>query len=109
MGITGLLPVLRSITERIHISTYANQRVAVDAYCWLHRGAHYCAADLYHQRPTVAYVEYCMSWVRMLKSFAVTPVIVFDGGPLPMKMGKEAERLKYGLFCPLLLIIAMIG
>lgn len=32
MGIPGLLRLLRSIEENVHVSAYANQRVAIDAY-----------------------------------------------------------------------------
>jgi hypothetical protein len=52
MGITGLLPLLRSITKRVHIESLAGQAVAVDAYSWLHKGVYLCAHDLFHQRPT---------------------------------------------------------
>lgn len=52
MGISGLLPLLRSITRRVHIETLAGQAVAVDAYSWLHKGVFMCANDLFHSRPT---------------------------------------------------------
>lgn len=34
MGIQGLLGVLKSITDRVHIREYEGLRVAVDALCW---------------------------------------------------------------------------
>lgn len=34
-----------------------------------------------------------MKRVAMLKHFGVTPVMVFDGAPLPSKLAKEHERL----------------
>ena len=46
MGIQGLLQLLRPITDNTHIKTYAGKTVAVDAYCWLHRGAYQCAREL---------------------------------------------------------------
>jgi exonuclease-1 len=55
MGITGLLPLLKNITRNVHISQYANQRVAIDAYCWLHRGAYSCSTELCQNIPTVKY------------------------------------------------------
>lgn len=52
MGISGLLPLLRSITRRVHLSQFAGQTVAVDAYSWLHKGIYgSCAVDLFHGRP----------------------------------------------------------
>lgn len=56
MGISGLLPLLRSITRRIHLDQFAGQSVAVDAYSWLHRGVYgACAVDHFHGRPNDKY------------------------------------------------------
>lgn len=52
MGIQGLLPVLKSITRPVHVSEYRGHRVAVDAYCWLHRGAYTCSVELCEGTPT---------------------------------------------------------
>lgn len=46
MGISGLLPQLKSITQPMHISAYSGKTVAVDAYAWLHRGAFSCSREL---------------------------------------------------------------
>ena len=46
MGIQGLLPVLRSISRSVHVSSYAGKRVAVDAYGWLHKAAYGCSMEL---------------------------------------------------------------
>jgi len=45
MGIPGLLPFLNRIKRKRHISYYANKKVAVDTYCWLHKGASFYARD----------------------------------------------------------------
>lgn len=52
MGIATLLPLLKGITKTVHIGEYAHQRVAVDAYCWLHRGAYSCSTELCQNIPT---------------------------------------------------------
>jgi exonuclease-1 len=52
MGISGLLPCLRSVSRDAHVREYAGQRVAVDAYVWLHRGAFTCARELALGQPT---------------------------------------------------------
>lgn len=41
------------------------------------------------------YVTYCMDRVRLLRGCGVVPVLVFDGGRLPMKALEEASRAKY--------------
>lgn len=51
MGIQGLLPQLRSITQRRNITAYRGQRVAVDGYCLLHRGSYTCAREIVEGEP----------------------------------------------------------
>ena len=46
MGISGLLPVLKSITNSKHVREYKGQRVAIDGFSWLHKGSYCCARDL---------------------------------------------------------------
>ncbi|PIK43808.1 putative exonuclease 1 isoform X1 [Apostichopus japonicus] len=46
MGIQGLLPFLKDATEAINIRKYRGHAVAVDTYCWIHRGAVACALQL---------------------------------------------------------------
>jgi exonuclease-1 len=52
MGIQGLLPVLKHIQSEVHLSKYRGERVGVDAYVWLHRGAFGCAFELATGKPT---------------------------------------------------------
>lgn len=46
MGITGLLPALKTIQVTKHLSEFRGQTIAVDAYVWLHKGVYTCAAEL---------------------------------------------------------------
>lgn len=46
MGITGLLPFLKSIQKDVHVSALKGMKVGVDAYCWLHRGSYSCATQI---------------------------------------------------------------
>jgi len=52
MGISGLLPALKSIQVTKHLSEFAGQTLAVDGYVWLHRGIMTCATELVMQKPT---------------------------------------------------------
>ncbi|PPQ81670.1 hypothetical protein CVT25_013348 [Psilocybe cyanescens] len=92
MGISGLLPALKSIQVTRHISEYSGKTVAVDAYVWLHRGVYSCATELATGKITNKYVDYAMHRVRMLQHHKITPYVVFDGGPLPAKKGTESDR-----------------
>lgn len=93
MGISGLLSALKSITNtEFHISSLKGYRVALDALCYLHKGCHNCAEELALNQPTKAYVNYVMSWVRMLKAAGVELVVVFDGRSLKMKEDTASAR-----------------
>ncbi|KAM8859298.1 exonuclease 1 isoform 1-T2 [Spinachia spinachia] len=90
MGISGLLQFIKDAAEPISVKKYKGQTVAVDTYCWLHKGAFSCAEKLAKGEPTDQYVWYCMKFVEMLLAFGVKPVLVFDGRNLPSK--KEVEK-----------------
>ncbi|DBB05493.1 TPA: hypothetical protein ACH3X1_012449 [Trebouxia sp. C0004] len=92
MGIQGLLPVVKPITNTVHVSKYRGQKVAVDAYCWLHKAAYCCAEEICEGKFTDKHVQYCMQKVQMLQQCGVQPIIVFDGGRLPMKAAEEGSR-----------------
>jgi exonuclease 1 len=94
MGIQGLLPLLKPIQRQRHLSDLSGQTIAVDGYVWLHRGAYACAVELALGKPTRRYVDFCMARVRLLRSHGITPYLVFDGGPLPAKLGTENAREK---------------
>ncbi|XP_037322457.2 exonuclease 1 [Pungitius pungitius] len=90
MGISGLLQFIKDAAEPISVKKYKGQTVAVDTYCWLHKGAFSCAEKLAKGEPTDQYVWYCMKFVEMLLAFGVKPILVFDGRNLPSK--KEVEK-----------------
>ncbi|XP_040180948.1 exonuclease 1 [Rana temporaria] len=92
MGIQGLLQFLKEASEPIHVNQYKGQTVAVDTYCWLHKGAFACADKLAKGEPTDQYVTYCMKFVHMLLSHGVKPILVFDGCTLPSKKDVEKAR-----------------
>ncbi|WVQ77955.1 hypothetical protein IAT38_000035 [Cryptococcus sp. DSM 104549] len=94
MGISGLLPLLKEVQVSGNIKEFKGQRLAVDAYVWLHKGAFGCAEALVKGHKTTKFVDYAMHRVRLLRHYGITPFIVFDGGPLPAKKGTEVSRAK---------------
>ncbi|KAL2635529.1 hypothetical protein R1flu_007008 [Riccia fluitans] len=98
MGIQGLLQALKPYAEPAHVKKYAGKRVGIDAYSWLHKGAYGCGMELQltdsesEKRKVPLYVSYCMHRIKMLLYNKVTPVVVFDGGPLPLKAATQQER-----------------
>ncbi|CAM6091433.1 unnamed protein product [Calypogeia fissa] len=99
MGIQGLLQALKPYVEPVHVSKYSGQRVGIDAYSWLHKGAYGCSWQQLREVDTKQggeklppYVMYCMHRIRMLLYNKITPVVVFDGGRLPLKALTEQNR-----------------
>ena len=94
MGVSGLLPQLRSITKRVHLSSYRGKSVAIDAYCLLHKGAYGCARELVEGEYTEKHVAFCMSRIDLLLRSGVTPLVVLDGDELPGKGDEEQARAR---------------
>ncbi|KHN93809.1 DNA repair protein (XPGC)/ Rad [Metarhizium album ARSEF 1941] len=94
MGVSGLLPLLKSIQRPTELKKYSGETLAVDAYGWLHRAAYSCAVELGQGKPTKRYVNAALHRVRMLQHFGVTPYMVFDGDYLPSKAATENSRAK---------------
>lgn len=92
MGIQGLLPFLEKATKPCHISEFRGATVVVDTYCWLHKGATTCAIQLLQGEETNMYVNYCIKYIKMLQSYDIRPILVFDGKNLPAKAVTEAKR-----------------
>ncbi|KAJ4163881.1 hypothetical protein LMH87_005585 [Akanthomyces muscarius] len=94
MGVSGLLPLLKSIQKPTELKKFHGQTLGVDAYGWLHRAAFSCAVELGQGKPTTRYVTTAMHRVRMLLHFGVKPYMVFDGDYLPSKAATEDSRAK---------------
>ena len=83
MGIQGLLPALQSIQKHRHIRHYKHKRAAIDAYCWLHKAAYTCAAELARGHGgTEKLIQYCLNRIDLLIKHHVIPIVIFDGGKL---------------------------
>ncbi|XP_030556677.1 exonuclease 1 [Drosophila novamexicana] len=92
MGITGLIPFLEKASAKVHLKDLSGSTVAVDTYCWLHKGVFSCADKLARGEDTDLYVQYCLKYVHMLLSYNIKPILVFDGQHLPAKALTEQRR-----------------
>uniref|UniRef100_A0A182RZK4 Exonuclease 1 n=1 Tax=Anopheles funestus TaxID=62324 RepID=A0A182RZK4_ANOFN len=92
MGITGLLPFLEKASSACHLRDLRGKCVAIDTYCWLHRGAFACAERLARGESTDMHILYCLKYVQLLLSHNIKPILVFDGQHLPAKAATEAKR-----------------
>ncbi|KAJ3692785.1 hypothetical protein LUZ60_011880 [Juncus effusus] len=95
MGIQNLLRFMKPFIEPVHIKKYAGQRVGIDAYSWLHKGAYSCSLELCMKPKSEAakrYLNYFMNHINLLQHYNVIPVVVFDGGNIPSKSATESDR-----------------
>lgn len=115
MGITGLIPFLEKSSSRINVQDLRGSCIAIDSYCWLHKGSFACSDKIVTGQTTDLYViyfiiisqlififsfskqlnrhiQYCLKYVRMLLSFEIKPILVFDGRHLPAKAMTEKKR-----------------
>ena len=62
-------------------------------YC--HKRSYFAySIDTSHLR---RFVTYCMQRIALLQSCGVVPVVVFDGGRLPMKREEEGSRARFAV------------
>nr|XP_003706025.2 PREDICTED: uncharacterized protein LOC100876211 isoform X3 [Megachile rotundata] len=79
-------------SQRKNINEFAGGTVAIDSYCWLHKGVFSCADKLSMGQQTNAYIHYSMKHIHMLLAHKIKPILVFDGRYLPAKAQTEAKR-----------------
>jgi exonuclease 1 len=94
MGITGLLPLLKSVTAQNHIKNYRSKRVAVDGYAWLHKATYSCCVELATGKPTNQWIQYFIGLLDMLLAHELKVFLVFDGAELPAKRNTEESRAR---------------
>lgn len=92
MGIQSLLPALAPITTKCSISEFAGQKIAIDGFVWLHKAAMTCASELYLNPRSEAILDYLKRHLQYVLDVGITPVIVFDGQPLPSKSITNQKR-----------------
>ena len=92
MGISGLLPCLRSVEEPCHISAYKGKRAGVDTYCWLHKLCRGNARELLTGQACTEYIHKMVQRVELFIRHGVAPVMVFDGADIPLKSHTNGDR-----------------
>ncbi|XP_065358612.1 exonuclease 1 [Calliphora vicina] len=92
MGITGLIPFLEKSSSPVNIMKLQGSSVAVDSYCWLHKGVFACAEKLIRGETTDIHIQYCLKYVDMLMRHKIKVIMVFDGRHLPAKAETERRR-----------------
>ena len=88
MGVQGLLKFVKSATRRIHLSDFAGAVLAIDASSWLYKGM-FAALD---SDDPDAFLCHPLKMIALLQTHGVRPLLVFDGGVLPIKAQNNRQR-----------------
>eukprot|EP01031_Cornospumella_fuschlensis_P034498 gene34498-41768_t len=93
MGIKGLLPLLASIKDRLHLSALKDMAVGVDARSWLYKAAAACPKEVAKGHTPAVFLAFLRRRVDLLTNAGITNIIfVFDGCELKTKEGENRER-----------------
>ena len=87
MGVSNLLGFVRSAVQKVHISEFRGETLAIDASAWLHRGLFACALEVLTGQSTDRFLDIPLRLVELLEEHGVRPMFVFDGAVLPIKHG----------------------
>ena len=93
MGIPNLLKILKNISKRKSLSSYKGKRAGIDGYTWLHRSL-YCIGEGILKNPIdiTKCINYFTKKLQLLLRNEITPIFIFDGDKLPMKINEEDKR-----------------
>jgi exonuclease-1 len=94
MGILGLISELLPLASSVHLSQFRNKAIGIDGYCWLHRSAYSCAAEIVQNKPTNRYLNFLRDMLNCLCYNNITPIIVLDGCELLAKQQENRIRAK---------------
>ena len=88
------MPALAEITKTKKLKDFEGQRVAIDAYCWLHKAAANCTTELAKGYGLQKLISMCIKKINQLLYHNITPIVIFDGGKLGSKKKTEKSRQK---------------
>lgn len=94
MGISGLLPIIKPVLQKKHISLYSGKTVGIDGHAWLYQVAPSISEELFFGIPTKKHIHILSSKIRPLRRSGIRVIFVFDGDTLKSKNKTFLERLK---------------
>ena len=93
MGVQGLLLLLKPHIKEVNLKKYRGQTCVIDAMGWLYRGAFSTAyAKGQHQHTSLGYMGFPLKMLKLLLSFDIRPICIFDGRPHAGKLETEKKR-----------------
>ena len=94
MGINGLLPLLKNIENKKHLTEFKGKKVAIDGFVWLHKSASHHSVEFVKNPTTEVFLPYLMRKIKNFQEIGIIPIIIFDGQSLPSKFITNEKRHK---------------
>lgn len=94
MGINGLLPIIKPVLTRRHISYYSYKRIGIDGHAWLYQIAPSIAQEIFFGLPTNKHIYILYNRIKSLRENNIQILFVFDGDNLKSKNKTLLERTK---------------
>lgn len=83
---------MKPVQSDCHIKDYTGQTAAVDVMTWLYKGAYSCARELGLGQETLAFLSFPIKMIKLLQSYNIKLICVFDGLHLKAKAATEKNR-----------------
>ncbi|CAI2364037.1 unnamed protein product [Moneuplotes crassus] len=92
MGIQGLFQLLKPITKQENLRDFEGQTCAIDIMGWIYKGVYSCSYEIANNWGSFSYLSYPLKMIKLLQSFNIKPICVFDGMHLNAKSATEHGR-----------------
>lgn len=92
MGIQGLFKLLKPIIKEKNLKSFEGQTCAIDMMWWLYKGVYSCSYEVANNSNSFNYLSFPLKMIKLLKSYNIKPIWVFDGMHLDAKYATEKGR-----------------
>ena len=92
MGIQGLFQLLKPIIVETNLREFEGQTWAIDMMCWLYKGVYSWSYEIAKNFESFNYLSFPLKMIKILQSFNIKPIWVFDGLHLNAKWATENGR-----------------
>ena len=92
MGIQGLFKLLKPIIKERNLKEFEGQTCAIDVMWWLYKGVYSCSYEVANNNSSFNYLAFPLKMIKLLQSYKIKPICVFDGMHLNAKYVTEKCR-----------------
>eukprot|EP00347_Sterkiella_histriomuscorum_P017650 403348528 len=92
MGVQGLLQLLKPALRDCNLSQFRGQTASVDIMTWLYKGAYAYSYELGLDQQTLGFLAYPLKMLKLVQTYGIKPICVFDGQHLKAKEATEKVR-----------------